>query len=150
MDISLTPELEQFVFHKVESGKYPSASDVIRDALQLLEKLESNNDEFSDRVKNKVTIHQRVNMALDILSPEEKRSVYRAIDYLEFFGIDPSEGANVKRIKTDEPIYLLKVDRSIRLILQRLEQDKIEVLDLVRSETLKLFAERNSESIYIK
>lgn len=41
MDVSLTPELEKFVSAKVESGRYNSASEVIREALRLLEKHDS-------------------------------------------------------------------------------------------------------------
>jgi antitoxin ParD1/3/4 len=37
MNVSLTPELEKFVSGKVESGRYTSASEVIREALRLLE-----------------------------------------------------------------------------------------------------------------
>jgi antitoxin ParD1/3/4 len=37
MNVSLTPELEQFVASKVESGRYTSASEVVREALRLLE-----------------------------------------------------------------------------------------------------------------
>jgi antitoxin ParD1/3/4 len=37
MNVSLTPELEQLVAKKVESGMYPSANDVIREALRLLQ-----------------------------------------------------------------------------------------------------------------
>jgi len=37
MNVSLTPELEQFVNNKVESGRYNSASEVVREALRLLE-----------------------------------------------------------------------------------------------------------------
>ncbi len=37
MNVSLTPELEQFVSTKVESGRYTSASEVVREALRLLE-----------------------------------------------------------------------------------------------------------------
>ena len=36
MNISLTPELEQLVNQKVESGMYHSASEVIREGLRLL------------------------------------------------------------------------------------------------------------------
>lgn len=36
MNVSLTPELEEFVNQKVESGKYQTASEVIRDGLRLL------------------------------------------------------------------------------------------------------------------
>ena len=40
MNISLTPELEQFVRSTVKSGRYSSASEVIEAALQLLEERE--------------------------------------------------------------------------------------------------------------
>jgi antitoxin ParD1/3/4 len=37
MNISLTPQLEKLVQDRVESGRYTSASEVIREALRLLE-----------------------------------------------------------------------------------------------------------------
>lgn len=37
MNVSLTPELEQLVHEKVKSGRYLSASEVVREALRLLE-----------------------------------------------------------------------------------------------------------------
>jgi antitoxin ParD1/3/4 len=37
MNVSLTPELDKFVAAKVESGRYTSASEVVREALRLLE-----------------------------------------------------------------------------------------------------------------
>jgi antitoxin ParD1/3/4 len=37
MNVSLTPELEQFVAAKVATGRYNSASEVVREALRLLE-----------------------------------------------------------------------------------------------------------------
>jgi len=37
MNVSLTPELEKFVAEKVDSGRYTSASEVVREALRLLE-----------------------------------------------------------------------------------------------------------------
>ena len=36
MNISLTPQLEEMVNRKIESGMYTSASEVIREALRLL------------------------------------------------------------------------------------------------------------------
>jgi antitoxin ParD1/3/4 len=36
MNVTLTPELEQLVTEKVESGMYNSASEVVREALRLL------------------------------------------------------------------------------------------------------------------
>jgi antitoxin ParD1/3/4 len=41
MNVSLTPELEKFVSAKVESGRYNSASEVVRGALRLLEEHDS-------------------------------------------------------------------------------------------------------------
>jgi antitoxin ParD1/3/4 len=37
MNVSLTPELEDFIQAKVKSGRYNSASEVIREALRLLD-----------------------------------------------------------------------------------------------------------------
>jgi antitoxin ParD1/3/4 len=45
MNVSLTPELEQYVSKKVESGLYQTASEVIREGLRLL--------------KDKEDLHQR-------------------------------------------------------------------------------------------
>ncbi|MBD2751223.1 type II toxin-antitoxin system ParD family antitoxin [Microvirga sp. BT688] len=36
MNVSITPELEQFVSDRVASGQYQSASEVVRAALRLL------------------------------------------------------------------------------------------------------------------
>lgn len=41
MNVSLTPELEKFVSGKVELGRYNSASEVVREALRLLEQHDS-------------------------------------------------------------------------------------------------------------
>jgi antitoxin ParD1/3/4 len=40
MDVSLTPELERSVAERVASGRYRTASEVVRAALRLLEKEE--------------------------------------------------------------------------------------------------------------
>lgn len=37
MNVNLTPQLDAMVRHKVESGLYNSASEVIREALRLME-----------------------------------------------------------------------------------------------------------------
>ena len=37
MNVHLTPELEQLVQTKVQSGRYNSASEVVREALRLME-----------------------------------------------------------------------------------------------------------------
>lgn len=37
MNVHLTPELEQLVHSKVQTGRYNSASEVVREALRLME-----------------------------------------------------------------------------------------------------------------
>lgn len=45
MNVSLTRELEKFVTDKVASGRYTSASEVVREALRLLEREEKSRKE---------------------------------------------------------------------------------------------------------
>lgn len=51
MNVSLTPELEKFVQDKVESGRYTSASEVVREALRLLEKKDHRDAERDEALK---------------------------------------------------------------------------------------------------
>ena len=44
MNVSLTPELEAYVARKVEGGRYNSASEVVREALRLLEEQDKTRD----------------------------------------------------------------------------------------------------------
>ena len=59
MNVSLTPELEQYVQEKVSSGMYYSASEVIREGLRLLKEKEQLQREW--RVKS---MRVRKNFAL--------------------------------------------------------------------------------------
>jgi antitoxin ParD1/3/4 len=47
MTLSLTPELEQLINDKVESGQYQTASEVVREALRLL----SDRDQARDQLR---------------------------------------------------------------------------------------------------
>ena len=44
LNVSLTPELEKFVESRVKSGRYQTASEVVREALRLLESQERDRD----------------------------------------------------------------------------------------------------------
>ncbi|MFZ0420583.1 MAG: type II toxin-antitoxin system ParD family antitoxin [Candidatus Sulfotelmatobacter sp.] len=54
MNISLTPELEQMVDDKVKSGRYASASEVIREGLRLLEEQEQMKQHRLAEVRRKI------------------------------------------------------------------------------------------------
>jgi len=40
MNVSLTPELERYITEKVESGSYRSASEVVRESVRLMQRVE--------------------------------------------------------------------------------------------------------------
>jgi antitoxin ParD1/3/4 len=54
MNVSLTPELEELVAEKVRSGRYTSASEVIREALRLFETQEQLREKRLDEAKTKI------------------------------------------------------------------------------------------------
>lgn len=45
MNVSLTPELERMIRKKVETGRYASTSEVVREALRLLEQRDRSEQE---------------------------------------------------------------------------------------------------------
>jgi antitoxin ParD1/3/4 len=50
LNVSLTPELERFIVARVASGRYQTASEVVRAALRLLEQNDSREDRLSSRI----------------------------------------------------------------------------------------------------
>ncbi len=54
MNVSLTPELEQLVAEKVKTGRYTSASEVIREALRLLEEQDHLRQQHLAEVRQKI------------------------------------------------------------------------------------------------
>jgi len=54
LNVSLTPELEELISAKVASGRYLSASEVVRDGLRLLEERDRLRHEALDRVREKI------------------------------------------------------------------------------------------------
>lgn len=65
MNVSLTPELEQYVQDKVSSGAYYSASEVIREGLRMLQE--------RDRLQEArlQQLRQEVQVGLDSGEPDE-------------------------------------------------------------------------------
>jgi antitoxin ParD1/3/4 len=92
MNISLTPELEQYVNGRVRSGLYHSASEVIREGLRLL--------------KEKDEVHQR---KLD----ELRREIQIGVDQADRGQVSTFTKETLKEIKADgrKP---LSADRKLR------------------------------------
>jgi antitoxin ParD1/3/4 len=85
MNVSLTPELERFVARKVESGRYQTASEVVREGLRLLEErdlrkrgfLVESLDELKEKVQEGIAAVERGEYgsatAEDIMAEGRKR-----------------------------------------------------------------------------
>jgi antitoxin ParD1/3/4 len=56
LNVSLTPELEAFVASRVASGRYESASEVVRAALRLLEAEEGEREAARAEVRRKIEV----------------------------------------------------------------------------------------------
>jgi hypothetical protein len=84
-------------------------------------------------------VHRRALLGYDALTGPERESLEGAVAPL----VDLPEGqwptAGAKRLESPEPLYLLKVDASLRAIVRPTPAGRPEVLDLVRHETLRQF-----------
>ena len=56
VNISITPELDAFLQSRVDSGRYQTTSEVVREALRLLERQERARDEAFHQLKAKLEI----------------------------------------------------------------------------------------------
>lgn len=54
MNISITPELDAFLQSRVKSGRYQTTSEVVREALRLLERHEQDREEAILQLKAKL------------------------------------------------------------------------------------------------
>jgi antitoxin ParD1/3/4 len=55
MNVSLTPELERLVQSKVQTGRYTSASEVVREALRLMEQRDQAQALQKEAIRQKIT-----------------------------------------------------------------------------------------------
>ena len=78
MNVSLTPELEAFIQQKVQSGRYYSASEVVREGLRLLEERD-----------------RRQNWSLETLQAEIQKGV-NSLDAGQGIPVDDNTAASVK------------------------------------------------------
>ena len=73
MNISLTPELERLVDDKVKTGRYASASEVIREGLRLLEEQDETKQLRLAEVRRKIDRGiEQLDRGLGIPGPEAR------------------------------------------------------------------------------
>lgn len=56
MNVNLTPELEQLVHDKVQTGRYNSASEVVREALRLMEERDQLKAMQKEELRKKIAV----------------------------------------------------------------------------------------------
>ena len=56
VNVSLTPDLDAFLKSRVESGRYQTTSEVVREALRLLERQEQELDDSLTQLKKKLDL----------------------------------------------------------------------------------------------
>lgn len=71
MTVSLTPELEEFVASRIESGRFISASEVFREGLRLLEERETRRDAEMARLRRDVQLGLDQARAGELVDGEE-------------------------------------------------------------------------------
>ncbi|KYC42174.1 CopG family transcriptional regulator [Scytonema hofmannii PCC 7110] len=71
MDIPLTPVLEQLINEKVNSGRYYSASEVIGEALRLLDERDRTQEERLAELKGKIRVGIEASERGEVIDGEE-------------------------------------------------------------------------------
>lgn len=97
-------------------------------------------------LESKIRIHPRAHTALASLPSGDQMAVLAEVEALQ--NTDPTSWPREKvdRLGPDTPSYLLRVPPDLRAFIRVLDSGGIELYDLVREETLRLFLERQRAS----
>lgn len=101
---------------------------------------------FEGTLKLKLKIHPRAHPALELLPEKDRRTVLGTVDYLR--RSDPVRWPRELAVplNVDKPMYLLRVTPELRAFITVLDDEDIELSDIVREETLRLFGERERDA----
>ena len=88
----------------------------------------------------KYRFHRRAMMAFHQLPSAEQAQVLERLTALVALPPDRWSAAGLQKLASDPSLYLLRVNDSLRVILRVADGPSVEVLDVVRHETLELFA----------
>ena len=87
----------------------------------------------------RVKVNRRATIAVDGLSEANRQRLMQTVEQLQ--GTDPSAWptSQVVRLSGTEPVYLVRFAPDLQAFIQRTPANEIEILDLVRQETLEQF-----------
>jgi hypothetical protein len=95
------------------------------------------------KASSRLQIDDRAAATINAYPPEEQKRIRSAIGHLLGWDVLERLGARVRRLPTDEPLYIFRVPHGLRIIFSRersREGDTITVRDILRQETLEAFA----------
>src|SRR5262249_44899014 len=93
-------------------------------------------------LESRLTINPRARTALASLSWKNQLAVLEAAVSLQARAPASWPSEEAVRLAEDKPVYLLHVTRDLRAFIRVLDSRQIELSDIVREETLRLFLER--------
>jgi antitoxin ParD1/3/4 len=70
-NVALTPHFDRFVQSKIESGRYQSASEVVRDSLRIMEQHEQERRRSLQEVRRKIRLGYEQAQRGDTVDPDE-------------------------------------------------------------------------------
>jgi hypothetical protein len=94
-------------------------------------------------LESKLQIHPRARTALASLPEKDQLAVLSAAEALQAAEPASWPREKVDRLSPDKPVYLLRVSPELRAFIRVLDSGGIELFDIVREETLRLFLERH-------
>lgn len=92
--------------------------------------------------------HRRAWMAFIQLPAEEQAEVLEKLASLVGTPAAQLPAGQAKKLPGDQSLYLVQVNDSLRLFLKAAENQKPEVMDFVRRETLESFTKAAAQSGY--
>ena len=85
-----------------------------------------------------VILTQPVEIALRTLGEEDRLRVTAWFEHLKHWEKDDYVRRRSQKLNPDEEVYVLKTNTDLRIFF-RLEQDRIEILDIARKDTIIQF-----------
>jgi hypothetical protein len=84
-------------------------------------------------------LHRRALLASSALTPSEREALEAAVGRLAGLSPERWPEAGARRLASEEPLFLVEVDESLRAIVRPARGGQPEVVDVVRHELLQQF-----------
>ena len=92
-------------------------------------------------------VHRRALMVLNQLSDAEQRRLQERLTVLFEIPVAQWPAVWVKRLEGDQPLYLVRIDDTLRVLIQVEEEQQPELMDIVRQERLESFARAGANAV---